>query len=194
VWRQSLYFATADASEYPAKECIPLLRTMEYLMLKTSLSSKQLDIRCCRPELVYICKITMLFLRMKRFIDRLVGLTVLAHRVSVILRGYERRDVCHPNNLLGDNAPTIRRLVTLSRWGTCSRSRCRKLQHATNVCVKFQKFPNSDKTGVRWRSRWEWTTLSRTHLTALFPVSRTGSFPQVYTHACVTAVWAYSRV
>ena len=37
-----------DAYEYL------LLRTIEYLILEAAQSCKQLDTRCCRPELVYM--------------------------------------------------------------------------------------------------------------------------------------------
>jgi len=43
-----VYFATTNASEYL------LLRTTDYLILEAAQSCKQLDIRCCRPELVYM--------------------------------------------------------------------------------------------------------------------------------------------
>ena len=43
-----VYFAMTDASEYL------LLRTIEYLILEAAQSCKQLDVRCCHPELVYM--------------------------------------------------------------------------------------------------------------------------------------------
>ena len=50
MWRQLLcvYIAPTDASEYL------LLRTIEYLIVEAAQSCKQLDITCCRPELVYM--------------------------------------------------------------------------------------------------------------------------------------------
>ena len=44
-----VYFAMTDASEYPL-----LLRTIEYSILETAQSCKQLAIRCSLSELVYM--------------------------------------------------------------------------------------------------------------------------------------------